>query len=123
MARDEADRAGIKLLSGTTGAAMARLDDLCVQRSGEGVSARRPNRLEFEPAAESGRGTGLNIAAVALRSLGEERGEGVPTLLDNKLDDAALGEGGAPGAVEELSLRGFIGEERGVCGLLKLKPG
>jgi hypothetical protein len=64
--------------SGSKGAAMARFDgsrgELCAQRSGDGVSARK-RAPGLDDAADSGRGMGLNSDAFAFKSLGDEIGE------------------------------------------------
>lgn len=71
-------------LSGIKGLAIASFDaplnepGPCAHKSGDGVSWRRPRKLPDVPgmveAAESGRGAGLNSAAFAFSSRGEERG-------------------------------------------------
>lgn len=103
------------------GAAIARLDGLCDQRSGEGVFARNPSKLELEPAAERGRGIGLNSAAVAFRSRGDESGEGTLVLFDSRFIEATRGDEGFM-IYEDPSLFGFMGDETGVCGLRSAEP-
>ena len=71
------------MLSGISGLAIASLDaprrapDPCAHRSGDGVSARLPDKCVYAPgfdeAAESGRGAGLNSDAFAFRRRGDDR--------------------------------------------------